>query len=98
MCDGGKGPAPFGGTAFTLVDHCCRHCGGRVLQAHDGFRCGGCGAVTMGSPAGICGCGILPGYSTGMKRFACGPNPDRGPQSPSEIVILFGDAPVARAA
>lgn len=55
----------------------------------------------MGSPSGICGCGILPGYRTGMKRFACGPNPDRGPASPSEIVILFGDAavvPVAKAA
>jgi hypothetical protein len=27
-----------------------------------------------------------------LKSFACGPNPDRTPQNPAEIVILFAGA------
>ena len=87
-----------GGTSFQLVPHACKYCGGRVLRSGDTFRCGGCAAVTMGEPHGICGCGILPGYRTGLRRFSCGVNPERGPKSPSEIVILFGDVPIAAAA
>ncbi len=90
--------AASSGTAFYIIDHACRHCGGRVLRAvqdGDQYRCASCKAVTMGGPAGICGCGLLPGNRAGMRRFHCGPNPDEGPKSPSEIALLFGDLPVA---
>ena len=85
------------GGAFELTEHCCRHCGGRVLQAGDTYRCSTCRAVTMGAPDGICGCGILPNASLlarmGPGRFRCGPNPAPTDECPSEIVVLFGEHP-----
>lgn len=47
--------------AWSMVDHACQHCGGRVLQRGEVYRCGTCGVESRGAPNGICGCGILPG-------------------------------------
>lgn len=80
-----------GGQAYSLAPHACRHCGGRVLQSGDMFRCGGCGAVAMGSPSGICGCGLLRSRGSNHAGFRCVANPARSPQSPAEIVIEFGE-------
>lgn len=83
--------------AWSLAAHACRTCLGRVL--HDGglFRCATCGAEAQGSPAAICGCGIrIKGGPTSRRPitgFYCGPNPERGPASPSEFVILFDSLP-----
>lgn len=86
------------GTAFILTAHACRHCAGRVLRAGDQFRCSGCGVVTMHTPNGICGCGLLPNFRAGKARFQCGLNPAKGVNNPSEVVIMFGDAPLQVAA
>lgn len=88
---------------WTLVDHACRTCFGRVVEADGLFRCTGCGAQASGSPESICGCGVLPGpmakrVGDAGARFRCGPNPRRGPDSPAEIVVLFGDPPAPEAA
>ena len=80
------------GSAFSLTDHACRHCGGRVLQSGDQFRCGTCAAVGMAAPASVCGCGAFPGVKGGGYR--CEANPARSPASPAEIVIAW--APAAR--
>ena len=82
-------------TAYLLTGHACRHCGGRVLQANDTFRCSGCGVIAIQAPDSICGCGILTGPRAGAARFRCGPNPTKSEASPSEVVILFGDRAVA---
>lgn len=83
------------GSAFSLTDHACRHCGGRVLQAGDQFRCGTCSAVGMGSTKAICGCGAFPNVKGGGYR--CEANPNRNPANPAEIVIAWApSAPRAR--
>lgn len=89
--------------AWQFAPHCCRACLGRVMQCQDIFRCADCGAEASGKSEAICGCGLLPGplaarmgHVGGTVR--CGPNPRRGPASPAEIVILFGDAPAPKAA
>jgi hypothetical protein len=61
------------------------------------FRCATCGAEAAGSPEPICGCGIviagLPRGRRSKTGFFCGPNPDRGPGSPSEFAVLFDRLP-----
>ena len=85
------------GMGYSLVDHACRHCGGRIVQGGDTFRCSTCGATTCGRPDEVCGCGILPKLNS-PTRFRCGPNPRKCEEFPSEIVILFGDQPATRRA
>ena len=70
-----------GGTAYQLTDHACRHCGGRVLQAGDTFRCASCAAVTLGSPEGICGCGVLASWGTRPPRKKEPKQPTTPPQT-----------------
>ena len=90
---------------WSVTNHACSRCFGRVLQAQGGttYRCSGCEAEATGSPAGICGCGIAVGpiaMRAGLagSRFHCGPNPRRGADSPAQISILFGDPEAADAA
>jgi hypothetical protein len=83
---------------WTLVQHCCRFCLGRIASDGETYHCTNCGVeaagVRDGKPVAICGCGMRPSpKSKGhLKSFACGPNPDRTPQNPAEIVILFAGA------
>jgi hypothetical protein len=80
--------APF--NAWLEVDHACRTCGARVMQAAVGgaFRCLTCGA---GAPTveGVCGCGVR-STNTGL-RFRCTPNPRRGPGSVALVIIIRAD-------
>lgn len=97
-------------TAWTIVDHACRHCGGRVLQRGDVYRCGTCGVESRSAPNGICGCGILPGLRprpTGaiaqkpaQGPYRCVRNPSPSVHNPAEIVIMFGadEAPASERA
>lgn len=75
---------------WTLTDHACRYCGGRILANGGQFSCATCGAVTQHEPHGICGCGMM---QVGRARgsFRCVANPDKGAHSPAEIVIQFGE-------
>lgn len=54
---------------WTIIDHLCRSCGGRILQCASGggptgggnpiFKCASCGESTSGiTPNGICWCGF----------------------------------------
>ena len=73
------------------------------MQRDATFRCADCGAEASGAPNAICGCGLLPetlAVRTGHvgATFRCGPNPRRGPASPAEVVVIFGDPPATEAA
>ena len=87
---------------WTITPHVCSGCFGRILQSGATFRCSGCEAEAADSPAEICGCGISLGplaLRAGLagSRFRCGRNPRRGPDSPAQFVVLFGDPDAAEA-
>ena len=76
---------------WSLTEHACRACLGRILQRGSTFVCAICGDESTGSPAGICGCGIRIDGATGRAAgFRCQSNPARSPASPAIIVIGFG--------
>ena len=54
--------------AWTLTDHACRFCHGRVLRLFNGpaggvpqFRCAQCGAQASGGVEAACACGVTVG-------------------------------------
>jgi hypothetical protein len=73
---------------WTVTDHVCVQCLGRVLQQGETYRCSQCGANGQGEPAVICACGIAAPKLHGRTVFRCGPNPRRVPGEP-EIAVLF---------
>lgn len=73
---------------WTIIDHACRVCLGRVLQHADNtrwFRCADCGIDGIDAPDSICACGAIlqTGKSAGLR---CVENPDRGPVAPWEVI------------
>jgi hypothetical protein len=79
------------------VEHACRTCLGRIAERDGTFRCLTCGIETargLKTPMTICGCGIgAEGATHRRGGFRCAPNPFRGPATPAEIIVLFGDVP-----
>lgn len=76
---------------WSLTDHSCKVCLGRILEAEgDLFMCSACEAETSGVPDAICGCGIRVGESKRDGGFRCAQNPERSPRNPSAVVIAFG--------
>ena len=86
---------------WTITPHVCRVCLSRVLRSGPTFRCSSCEAEAAGSPTAICGCGVAVGpiamRAGRAGSFRCGRNPRRGPDSPAQIAILFGDPETAEA-
>jgi hypothetical protein len=80
-------------SGWTLVDHCCRFCLGRVAQKDVRFRCTGCGSSSTEKPDPICGCGLR---VNGKRHHRCLVNDHRSPSYPAEIVIHFDGQPVER--
>lgn len=83
---------------WVITAHVCRCCFGRVLmrEAFDRkktFRCSNCGIEAEGrTEAAICSCGIK--LKTGVDAgIRCGPNPDKTPEFPSEIVASQAPLP-----
>lgn len=78
-------PAPV--TSWTLTDHVCAECLGRVLRSLDGerTRCSNCGAESTDRYESLCCCGIRlkNGRDAGIR---CMPNPQQTPELPCEIV------------
>lgn len=69
---------------WTLADHLCRDCGGRILQSATGagmtpggnpiYRCADCGVSCCGmTPNGICWCGYHPRQNHGSRVYQCLP-------------------------
>jgi hypothetical protein len=77
-------------SGWTIVDHACRHCFGRVLERDGVFRCADCAAETNGGAAGICGCGIV--TEGGRKLFRCAANPVPSATSLALVVIVPTEA------
>lgn len=75
---------------WTITDHVCRCCFGRVLvrETFDRkrvYRCSNCGLEAEGrTEAAVCCCGmkLKTGVDAGIR---CGVNHDRTPEFPSEI-------------
>ncbi len=77
-----------------LEPHVCRHCLSRVVSRDGEFFCSGCGVTCNGKPHGICGCGAsINGVRKRAAPFRCGLNPNRGPRSPANFVVLFEGIP-----
>lgn len=86
--------------AWSLVDHICRVCFGRVLEGPAGagweagahrYRCSNCALEAIARHATcICCCGEkIKGHGRNAERDAgvrCTRNPDPTPEFPSEIV------------
>ena len=85
---------------WVITDHICRVCFGRVLmrEAFDHkrtYRCSCCGIEADGrTEAAVCCCGIK--LKTGVDAgIRCGPNTDKSPEFPSEIVATQASPPGA---
>lgn len=76
---------------WTLTDHICRACFGRVLRQPQGegvrrYRCSNCGLEATGrDESALCACGLRlkGGRDAGIR---CERNPTPTPEFPSEIV------------
>lgn len=73
-------------TGWTIEDHVCRHCLGRIASKAGIYRCTGCGARAATVQA-ICACGLR-GDGGRIAGFKCGRNPTPNAVSPVEIVVL----------
>lgn len=89
---------------LTLEPHVCRRCFGRILSAEHSsgqreYICSNCGLSAIGdSPSAICSCGMTLRKTTvtrvkGAKPqdagIRCIPNPNIGPDFPSEFVAAY---------
>jgi hypothetical protein len=74
---------------WSIVDHVCRNCLGRVLSRDNGnskdFICADCGTVGAGNVTSVCTCGSK--FNTGRDiGIRCMSNPAINPTSPTQIV------------
>jgi hypothetical protein len=77
--------------AWTLTDHVCRRCFGRVLERSDVggrriARCADCGAEAVGSHDALCACGADLGMA--KLRLRCERQAAPTPEHPSEIIAV----------
>ncbi len=75
---------------WTVVDHACRHCGGRVLvRLHKGrqvaSRCAECGAEGDGDHSTVCCCGEDLGALG--RALECFRNPNVSREVPYQILV-----------
>lgn len=75
---------------WAVVDHACRHCGGRVLvRLHKGnevqARCAECGAEADGDHTAVCSCGEDLGALG--KALECFRNPNVTREVPYQILV-----------
>lgn len=79
---------------WTITDHVCRVCLGRLLTTNEGgihtVRCADCGLEAVGRVAALCVCGtkLKTGRDAGMR---CQRNPDPRPECSAEIVASLAD-------
>ena len=75
---------------WSIIDHACRHCMGRLLQRTDAhgqtiIRCAECGSTETGDHTALCWCGVTvlrQGYP-----FKCYRNPRLSLEVPQEILV-----------
>lgn len=72
---------------WTITDHVCRVCFGRVLHSEKQARCADCG-VSGAQVKDVCACGakLNSGGNAGLR---CTKNLDVRPECPAEIVICY---------
>ncbi len=75
---------------YTVTDHVCRECLGRILERVDnpagGYRCSNCGASTVGAVESLCACGMRIDANADL-GFRCEPNPKQTFEFPHEVVV-----------
>lgn len=74
-------------TSWSVVDHACRFCGGRILEQDGLFSCPTCGANGTGRVTLLCGCGVI----AGRRLFRCALNPSPSPVNPARVIIALAD-------
>jgi hypothetical protein len=83
---------------YSMTDHCCRHCLGRILVRRNVYVCSVCEVESQGRPTGICACGMTAAKDAALpaglrNAYRCGINPDRSGINPARIVVLYGGKP-----
>lgn len=77
---------------WSLTEHICSRCLGRVLRRGDTYRCADCGHTGSGSHVAVCTCGVkIAGRDGG---FRCRRNTRQSIESPSEIITMSPGATV----
>ncbi len=93
------------GNTWTLTDHICAHCMGRVLASSDQsapmvFRCSNCGHTGEHAPDSICCCGMSTRELTRggvvvqkpkLIGLRCVRNIHPTPELPCEIIAVVGE-------
>lgn len=77
--------------SWTLSDHVCKKCFGRVLLSGDKARCADCGIEGEGGHESICACGakMADGGDAGLR---CIRNPQYSTVMPREIAVVHKSA------
>lgn len=97
-------------SSWSLTDHVCRYCLGRVLRDGDSLRCSCCGVTAkvtklrnMAETVAVCCCGLneaigQKGSKAVRQYFRCEPNKARRAPGDPEIVCTFGGQVVGKVA
>jgi hypothetical protein len=83
---------------FTLTDHCCRHCMGRILVRNRIYMCSVCECEALGKVEAICACGMRSASQRDLPRdlrqaYRCGINPNRTIANSARIIVFYGGEP-----
>jgi hypothetical protein len=83
---------------FSLTDHCCRACCGRVLVRNNIFMCSVCETMAANDVTAICACGMRAASQRDLPKglqnaYRCAINQNRTVVNPARIVVLYGDEP-----
>lgn len=81
-------------SGFSLTDHCCRICAGRILERDDVFMCSTC-EMRANQVEGVCACGMAAVNGRKIPRkaqeaFRCAINPSPSLANPARIVVTYG--------
>lgn len=81
---------------WTLLDHVCRFCYGRLLWRQDGqgqevIRCADCDTEVMGRLDDLCACGARTPNGRYLLGLRCTVNPTQSAANPMRVVVTCPD-------
>jgi hypothetical protein len=75
-------------SGWTLIDHVCRTCFGRLLKRGEEVRCADCETTVHGSHTALCACGarLKSGRNAGLR---CRRNAQPTAEQPAAVVVVY---------
>lgn len=83
---------------WSLTEHACRTCGGRILQKRLEYMCADCERTALHKVEALCGCGMrapkdhLSDRNHLLQAYRCAIN-SQSWAIPQKICIFFGSSP-----